>query len=87
MSELWTWQQKLDRWYQDHAATLDATRAAELIEFEFIGGGRGRLSRAQIFQHVANHSSYHRGHIAPMMYAAGASPPTTDLPLFLRERE
>lgn len=87
LADLWTWQQQLDRWYQDHAAQLTAPAKAEHIEFEFIGGGRGSLTREQIFQHVANHATYHRGHIAAMMYAAGASPPTTDLPVFLRERE
>jgi len=86
LDELWTWQQTLDGWYQAQAGALDATREAECINFEFIGGGQGCMSRAQIFQHVANHATYHRGHIAAMMYAAGVSPPTTDLPVFLRER-
>jgi len=85
LDELWSWQQQLDGWYQVQAAALDAGREAECVSFEFIGGGLGRMSRAQIFQHVAN-QTYHRGHIAAMMYAAGVSPPTTDLPVFLRER-
>src|SRR5450631_1652265 len=29
--------------------------------------------------------SYHRGHIADMIYQIPASPPTTDLPVFLRD--
>jgi uncharacterized damage-inducible protein DinB len=87
IEELWAWQQQLDGWYQAQAAAMEPADEAECISFEFIGGGQGRMSRAQIFQHVANHATYHRGHIAAMMYAAGAAPPTTDLPVFLRERE
>jgi uncharacterized damage-inducible protein DinB len=34
--------------------------------------------------HVVNHTTYHRGHIAAMMYQMPARPPTTDLPVFLR---
>ncbi len=39
----------------------------------------------QAFQHVVNHSSYHRGQIVTMLRQHGAQPPTTDLILFYRE--
>ena len=39
----------------------------------------------QAFQHVVNHSSYHRGQIVTMLRQLGAKPPTTDLILFYRE--
>jgi uncharacterized damage-inducible protein DinB len=37
------------------------------------------------FQHVVNHSSYHRGQIITMLRQLGAKPVSTDLILFYRE--
>jgi uncharacterized damage-inducible protein DinB len=39
----------------------------------------------QAFQHIVNHSTYHRGQIVTMLRQLGAKPPTTDLILFYRE--
>jgi uncharacterized damage-inducible protein DinB len=39
----------------------------------------------QAFQHVVNHSSYHRGQIITMMRLLDVKPPSTDLILFYRE--
>jgi uncharacterized damage-inducible protein DinB len=36
-------------------------------------------------QHVANHSTYHRGQIALMMRQLDAEPPATDFHVFLVE--
>jgi uncharacterized damage-inducible protein DinB len=37
-----------------------------------------------IVLHVVNHKTYHRGHIADMLFQIPVQPPTTDLPVFLR---
>lgn len=39
----------------------------------------------QAFQHMVDHSSYHRGQIAAMMRQLGVAPPTTGLINFYRE--
>ncbi|MBX2991111.1 MAG: DinB family protein [Bacteroidetes bacterium] len=39
----------------------------------------------QTFQHVVNHSTYHRGQIITMMRQHGVKPPSTDLIRFYRE--
>ncbi len=39
----------------------------------------------QAFQHLVNHSSYHRGQIVTMLRQLGHTPPTTDLIRFYRE--
>ena len=44
------------------------------------------LSLAQLMQHVANHSTYHRGQISLMMRQLGAEPAATDFHVFLGER-
>ena len=43
------------------------------------------MSRRDIVLHVVNHTTYHRGHVADMLYDMGVFPPATDLPVFLRE--
>jgi uncharacterized damage-inducible protein DinB len=40
----------------------------------------------QCLQHVANHSTYHRGQITTMLRQLGAKPAGTDLIGFYRER-
>lgn len=78
-------QQAMDAWYVGHADSLPPERLDERVEFEFIGGGIGAMSRRDIILHVVNHTTYHRGHVAGMLYQLDVFPPATDLPVFLRE--
>jgi uncharacterized damage-inducible protein DinB len=39
----------------------------------------------QAFQHLVNHSSYHRGQIVTMLRQLDVKPPTTDMIRFIRE--
>jgi uncharacterized damage-inducible protein DinB len=45
----------------------------------------GQLSLAHLMQHLANHSTYHRGQLSLMMRQLGAQPVATDLHVFLTE--
>jgi uncharacterized damage-inducible protein DinB len=74
----------LDSWYMRYAEEMSDRSGEEIIDFTFIGGGAGSMSRGDILLHVVNHTTYHRGHIAAMIYQIPAHPPTTDLPVFLR---
>jgi uncharacterized damage-inducible protein DinB len=78
-------QTRTNDWYIDLAETLDEQAWDETVHFMFIGGGQGAMRRGDIVLHVVNHATYHRGHIAMMMYGMSTPPPTTDLPVFLRE--
>jgi uncharacterized damage-inducible protein DinB len=84
LSELQIAQAALDGWYNDYAGQMSDSLGEEVVNFTFIGGGEGSMSRGDILLHVANHTTYHRGHIAAMMYQIPVKPPTTDLPVFLR---
>ncbi|HEU0277409.1 MAG TPA: DinB family protein [Rhodanobacteraceae bacterium] len=84
-AELRARQQAIDGWYARYAATLPVDARAERIDFTFIGGGEGQLSRSDVLQHVVNHTTYHRGHITGMLWLAGIRPPTTDLPVYHRD--
>jgi uncharacterized damage-inducible protein DinB len=44
-----------------------------------------QISLAHLMQHLANHSTYHRGQVALMMRQLAAEPVATDFALFLLE--
>ena len=79
-------QRDIDAWYIHYAQNLHESAREEVVNFTFIGGGSGSMIRSDILLHVVNHATYHRGHIAGMIYQIPAHPPTTDLPVFLRDR-
>ena len=85
LADLWQSVRELDAWYVAHCDTLSTEELERPITFSFIGGGTGRMTRAEMIVHVVNHGTYHRGLVADMMYQAGVTPPTTDLPVFLRD--
>ena len=78
-------QKRIDDWYIRYADDLQPEAGDVTVDFTFIGGGSGSMSRCDILLHVVNHTTYHRGHIADMIYQIPAKPPTTDLPVFLRD--
>lgn len=80
---LWKAQREIDQWYIDWSERQSAQSLEETVPFEFIGGGRGAMSRGDILLHVVNHATYHRGWIAEMFFQVPARNPTTDLPVYL----
>ena len=85
LEELWRAQQGMDRWYMDWSDRQTAASLAEEVRFVLIGGNPGAMTRGEILLHVVNHTTYHRGFVADLFYQVPARPPTTDLPVFLRE--
>ncbi|OED44176.1 hypothetical protein AB833_02115 [Chromatiales bacterium (ex Bugula neritina AB1)] len=84
-SELREKQIAINTWYQNYTTTIQNRELEEPVYFTFIGGGKSDMQKGEILQHVVNHDSYHRGHIEGVMYQISAEPPTTDIPVFLRE--
>jgi uncharacterized damage-inducible protein DinB len=85
LAELWRAQQELDRWYIEWSDRIADAALGEKVKFGFVGGGEGEMTRGEILQHLVNHTSYHRGFVAQMIYDVPARPPTTDLTVFLRD--
>ena len=75
----------MDAWYVDYAEGLSAQQLDEVVEFDFIGGGRGAMTRREMLLHVVNHGTYHRGFVGDMLYQAGVDPTATDLTVFVRD--
>jgi len=85
LQKLYKLQKDIDAWFIDYAAKLPIDMSSEKVSFQFIGGGAGTMTRSEILFHIVNHGTYHRGHVAAMMYDAGLNPPTTDFPVYLRD--
>ena len=85
LEELRGKQEAIDAWYVSWTDTLTPDALEEEVHFTLIGGNRGVMTRAEILLHVVNHTTYHRGFVADLFYQVPARPPTTDLPVYLRE--
>ncbi len=55
------------------------------MEITTTAGATYRHSYAEMFRHLANHSTYHRGQAAGILRQLGGKPPSTDLIRFYRE--
>lgn len=86
LDELWQKTKVMDQWYMELAEKLSPEEWDEIITFEFVGGGDGAMSRAEIILHLVNHGTYHRGFVSDMMYQIPVGPTANDLTVFLRER-
>jgi uncharacterized damage-inducible protein DinB len=78
-------QRAIDDWYIAYSDATSDSALAEMLRFTFVGGGEGAMTRGEMVEHVVNHTTYHRGYIADYFYQIPSRPPTTDLPLFLRD--
>lgn len=85
LADLWRKQQAVDAWYVTWSDTITDAALDETVRFTLIGGNTGAMTRGEILLHIINHTSYHRGFVADLFYQVPARPPTTDLPVYLRE--
>lgn len=75
----------MGRWYIDLTDRLSERELEEIVEFEFVGGGDGAMTRAEILHHIVNHATYHHGFVSDMLYQVPLRQPANDLPVFLRD--
>ncbi|MER3523267.1 MAG: damage-inducible protein DinB [Ignavibacteria bacterium] len=66
-------------------ATMTDKKLQDVFEMQTLKGDAYRHVYWQAFQHVVNHSSYHRGQIVTMLRQLGAQPVSTDLIVFYRD--
>lgn len=65
--------------------TMTDKTLQDVFEMKTLKGDVYRHVYWQAFQHVVNHSSYHRGQITIMLRQLGAQPVSTDLIVFYRD--
>ncbi|MEW6690034.1 MAG: DinB family protein [Pseudomonadota bacterium] len=85
LEELRRAQQEIDAWYVAWSDRLTPEAMQEEVAFEYVGGGEGVMTRGEILLHIVNHSTYHRGFVAEMIYRIPATPPATDFTVYIRD--
>ena len=65
--------------------TLPESAATSPLLFRLMNGTEDRKPLWQLVQHLANHSTYHRGQVIAMLRMLGAKAVATDLVAFDRE--
>jgi len=66
-------------------ANLSEAAAAEVLHYKTLDGRAFDSALWTLVQHVANHSTYHRGQVITMLRQLGAKVPATDMVLWDRE--
>jgi uncharacterized damage-inducible protein DinB len=77
------WGDLIDRRAQ-FITELDEERLNAELAFKLLSGDPSSMRLADQMQHVANHSTMHRGQIVGMIRQLGLDPPSTDLLFYLR---
>ncbi|TDR76486.1 DinB family protein [Paludibacterium purpuratum] len=83
LAELLQAQRASERWYVDYLATQSPDTLAQKLDFVFVDGRPGRMTRGEMLTHLVTHSSHHRGMVGRILAAAGATPPKDTLTVFL----
>ncbi len=65
---------------------LSAVDLERILEFRNAKGNVFRDQIGNILQHLVNHGSYHRGQVTTLLRQLGATPVSTDMIAFYRER-
>lgn len=63
---------------------LDELRLKAELSFKLLNGDSNSLRLVDQMQHIANHSTMHRGQVVGMIRQMGIAPPSTDLLFYLR---
>jgi uncharacterized damage-inducible protein DinB len=77
------WGEVIDR-RAGFLSEVDEARLAADLPFKLLSGDPSSLPLVDQMQHVANHSTMHRGQVVGMIRQMGIAPPSTDLLFYLR---
>ncbi|OZG70024.1 damage-inducible protein DinB [Hahella sp. CCB-MM4] len=79
--------QLMDEWYLDYAGGLSPQQLAECVNFTFVDGDKGTMTREEILLHIVTHGGYHRGAVGRIMAQLTVAPPRDIFTRFLHEHE
>jgi uncharacterized damage-inducible protein DinB len=68
----------------NYVSALDDARLVSDLPFKLLSGDASSMRLVDQMQHVANHSTMHRGQVVGMIRQLGIEPPSTDLLFYLR---
>ncbi len=56
-----------DAWYLDYVRGVTPAELEEVVEFTFVDGDPGRMTRGEILAHIITHGASHRGAVGKML--------------------
>jgi uncharacterized damage-inducible protein DinB len=60
-----------DAWYINYAKRVSRAELDTVVEFTFLDGDAGRMTRSEMLAHVVTHGASHRGAIGKMLETMG----------------
>jgi uncharacterized damage-inducible protein DinB len=87
LQDLFKAQQEADLWLSDYVAGLGDDCLAEAVDFTFVDGKTGRMTRTEMLMHLITHGGYHRGAVGRILFQAGIQPPPETLTKFMHREE
>lgn len=79
---LWKAQRAVNGWLLEWCATQSDSTLEQQVNFKFISGKSGAMTRGAILLHIVNHATYHRGWVSDLFFQIPAKPPMTDWCVF-----
>jgi uncharacterized damage-inducible protein DinB len=69
------------------AATYSEEQLEEMMEFTFVDGDKGKMSRSEMLMHVITHGAYHRGAVGKILSQQSVAAPRDLYTKFLHQTE
>ncbi|WP_061938554.1 DinB family protein [Collimonas pratensis] len=76
-----------DGWLLAYAGGLSDEELDEAVDFTFVDGSPGRMTRAEMLMHVLTHGNYHRGAVGRILSQIGVPPQRDTLTVFMHRPE
>jgi uncharacterized damage-inducible protein DinB len=74
-----------DAWYLDYAGRVSPAELAEVVEFTFVDGDPGRMTKGEMLAHVITHGASHRGAVGKMLEGLNVAGASDMVTTFVRE--
>lgn len=74
-------------WFARYADGLESFQLNEALSFRFVDGKRGSMTRQEVFFHIVNHGTYHRGAIGHALDLVRAARPADTYTVFIHAVE
>ncbi len=83
LADLFEAQQTADLWLSAYVEGLSDEELTEQVDFSFVDGKAGRMTRAEMLMHLITHGGYHRGAVGRILFQAGIQPPPETLTTYM----
>ncbi|KQV97205.1 DinB family protein [Rhizobacter sp. Root1221] len=74
-------------WFARYIGQLDSSQLNQSLNFQFVDGLQGTMTRREILFHIVNHGTYHRGAIGHALDLAEAVRPADTYTVFIHAVE